>query len=324
MPRMDDQQLQRLIDSYEQFYFTHDDPVPFKGKLKIYPVLVKDYYKFYSTVSLFTQNKNEDPTGKGIAMTHLDYLIMKTEQEYPNHEENIFSIITMFELIFRIKNGLKCEDCGEETYVSWDEIHDILIKAELAKKNKTGKAFEEEDLYNAFNDLRICPICGKNRQEVIRFNSLQNGKKDFIVDGIEITSDDFDLLRKVIAYQNMPDYDDEYIDPDLKADLEEQARLENPNNIQPTLEKQETCIIAATSYTYETIKELSIRHLVLLLRTVDAKLHYFCYRQAEASGMVKFEKDAIKHWIYAPDKQSKYSKLKSLDSFKEKMANVAI
>ena len=75
MPRMDDQQLQRLIDSYEQFYFTHDDPVPFKGKLKIYPVLVKDYYKFYSTVSLFTQNKNEDPTGKGIAMTHLDYLI---------------------------------------------------------------------------------------------------------------------------------------------------------------------------------------------------------------------------------------------------------
>ena len=127
----------------------------------------------------------------------------------------------MFELIFRIKNGLKCEDCGEETYVSWDEIHDILIQAELAKKNKTGKAFEEEDLYNAFNDLRICPICGKNRQEVIRFNSLQNGKKDFIVDGIEITSDDFDLLRKVIAYQNMPDYDDEYIDPDLKADLEE-------------------------------------------------------------------------------------------------------
>ena len=100
--------------------------------------------------------------------------------------------------------------------------------------------------------------------------------------------------------------------------MEEMARLENPNNVQPSLEKQESCIVASTAYTYETIKELSLRHLVLLLRTVDAKLHYFTYRQAEASGMVKFEKDALPHWIYSSDKKNKYDKLQSLEKFKSK------
>ena len=49
-------------------------------------------------------------------------------------------------------------------------------------------------------------------------------------------------ILKIFCYQNMPDYDDEYIDPELKADLEEAARLRNPNNVQPSLEKQECCL----------------------------------------------------------------------------------
>ena len=77
-----------------------------------------------------------------------------------------------------------------------------------------------------------------------------------MVGNVEITDDDFDLLRKVVCYYNMPDYDDDYIDPELKAELELAAKLENPNNVQPTLEKQETCLIASTAYTYETIKNI--------------------------------------------------------------------
>ena len=80
--------------------------------------------------------------------------------------------------------------------------------------------------------------------------------------------------------------------------------------------------MASTAYTYETIKNLSIRHLVLLLRTVDAKLHYFTYRQAEASGMVKFSGE-LQHWIYSNDKKSKLDGVQSLDSLRDKLQNVA-
>ena len=38
---------------YEQAYFSNDEPVPFVGGLKIYPALVKDYYKLkYDTKTL--------------------------------------------------------------------------------------------------------------------------------------------------------------------------------------------------------------------------------------------------------------------------------
>ena len=112
------------------------------------------------------------------------------------------------------------------------------------------------------------------------------------------------------------------LDPELEAELQEAARLENPNATSPSLEKQESCLVASTSYKYSELKELSIRKLVLLLRTVDKKLHYFTYRQAEASGMVSF-KSELPHWIYGSDKRDKFERLQTLDSFKEKMAQVA-
>ena len=232
----------------------------------------------------------------------------------------------MFELIFHIQNGIKCE-CDEDgdTFMSYQDIYKAMGEIEKKYQGDDSNAeLSQQQILTEFYNLQKCPKCGKVRENVIRYNNLPNGKKDFIVDGVEITKDDYNLLRKVVCYQNMPDYDDEYIDPELKAEMEEAARLSNQNNVSPTLEKQESCIVASTSYTYETVKELSIRHLVMLLRTVDAKLHYFTYRQAEASGMVKFEKDALPHWIYSSDKKSKFDSLQSFDDFKGKFTNANV
>lgn len=77
------------------------------------------------------------------------------------------------------------------------------------------------EVLKIFNEIRKCPECGKPRDEIIKFKDLGSNKHSIIVDGVEINKDDFDILRKIVPYQNMPDYDDEYIDPDLKADLEE-------------------------------------------------------------------------------------------------------
>ena len=42
------EQLQKKLDLWEKCYFSLDEAVPFKDNLRVYPVLVKDYYKFYS------------------------------------------------------------------------------------------------------------------------------------------------------------------------------------------------------------------------------------------------------------------------------------
>ena len=42
------EELKKKLDYYEQAYFYTDSPVPFLDDLKIYPVMAKDYYRFYS------------------------------------------------------------------------------------------------------------------------------------------------------------------------------------------------------------------------------------------------------------------------------------
>ena len=267
------------LEMYEQVYFTHDEPVPLKGHLKVYPVLVKDYNLFYSCIDIFTINKNEDPNG--ITMSNLDYFIYLMQPEQPNSEMFTRKAINMFELIFHIKNGIKCEcDKDNDTYISYEDIYKFIAEKE---QNAQGE-LSNEDIMKYFYEIKKCPKCGKIRDDLIKFNDLPNGKKDLIVDGVEIDKTTFDELRTLVCYYNIVDYDDEYIDPELEAELQEAARLENPNAVSPSLEKQETCLVASTSYKYSELKELSIRKLVLLLRTVDKKLHYFTYRQAEASG----------------------------------------
>lgn len=314
--------LQQLIEYYQQVYFTHDDPVPFIGKLQIYPVMVTDYYLFYSLIDIFKLDKNADITGVGISMTHLGYFIYHMKQD--TEEAQIFTnkAIKLFELIFHIKNGIKCTcDDHNDTFLAYSDLLAELVLEEK-KIEDSKEELTDDQLVHILSKIRKCPKCGQQREDIIRFNKIDDRTEDLIIDGVEIKPDNFELLRKIVLYQNIPDYNDEYINPELKAELELAAKLENPNNVTPTLEKQELCLAASTSYTLEEIKKMSIRHMVMLLRTVDAKLHYFTYKQAESSGFVKFSSE-IQHWVYSSDKpKSLLDRAMSLSGLKTKMAPV--
>ena len=306
--------IKTKIKYYEQRYFSNDEPVPFVGGLKIYPVLVKDYYKFYSVISCFTINKNED--NEGISMSNLEYLYYRMTSNEDENGAMISQFVNLLEMIFHITYGLKCPKCGK--ILSYDEVGGVIKKLQRDAGKDTDKA--QNDIKEYLMSIQICSDCEQERYETIRYE-YDKKRCLLFVDNIKITKRDFDELRKVVCFQNMPDYDDDYIDPELKAELEEAARLRNPNNVQPSLEKQECCIISSTGYTFETIKNISIRKLVMLLRTIDSKLHYFAYRQAEASGMVSF-KGELNHWIYGESKEDKFAHIQKLDDFKDKLKHV--
>lgn len=52
------EELQQKINYLEKVYFSLDEPVPFRKDIIVYPVMVKDYYKFYSTLPCLTMDKN--------------------------------------------------------------------------------------------------------------------------------------------------------------------------------------------------------------------------------------------------------------------------
>ena len=299
------EQILQLMKFYEQKYFTHDEPVPFKKHLKIYPAKVREYYDFYFNILCFKMNKNED--SEGVMMSHLGYLLHKVDDK-ENGGQIYNQLINLLEMIFHINNGLKCPKCGD--LITFEQINQEIEKINSISDEITRELFLKKYL----EDVTFCDKCTEtspkkngeeSSKEVLRSTHLETlddkknkypvryqvidysnkqGSMKLLVDGVEINSNDYDLLRNIVLYYNIPDYDDEYINPELKAELEEVARLKNPNNVQPSLEKQESCIVSTGVYTYETIKDITIRKMVILLRTIDARLHYFAYRQGELSG----------------------------------------
>ena len=115
--------------------------------------------------------------------------------------------------------------------------------------------------------------------------------------------------------------DDVYIDPDLKEELDIKAQMQNKDYTSPTLEKQLICVSISTPYTIEQLKEISMRKLSLMLKTIDAKESYYAQVQAMYSGMVKFKQDP-KHWIFSDNSRDISKELTTLDDVKKKFAPV--
>ena len=325
------EQLQKKLDLWEKCYFSLDEAVPFKDNLKVYPVLVKDYYKFYSCFPCLTMDKNtkmvigEDGTPikvsnpKGIGMSYLGYLI-ESMQEGEIGAALTSQLIGLIELVFHEKNGFFCPNCGEE--ILFEEIKNELdnITKEIVESKGTKEQIDIAKI-EYFKEKMKCKKCGSNMREIISIKNEGNIKK-LSIKNTDISPKDFDELKALVSRQNILDYDgDKYVDPDLKEELEIKARLQNKNYTSPSLEKQMVCVCAGTGYTLKELKEIPLRKLTLLLKTVDSKANYYAQVQGAYSGMVKFKQDP-KHWIFGDNKRDIASEFTSLESFTGKFNDV--
>ena len=325
------EQLQKKLDLWEKCYFSLDEAVPFKDNLKVYPVLVKDYYKFYSCFPCLTMDKNtkmvigEDgrpikvSNPKGIGMSYLGYLI-ESMQEGEIGATLTSQLIGLIELVFHEKNGFFCPNCGEE--ILFEEIKNELDS--ITKTIMESKGTKEQvDIAKIeyFKEKMKCKKCGSNMREIISIKNEGNIKK-LSIKNTDISPKDFDELKALVSRQNILDYDgDKYVDPDLKEELEIKARLQNKNYTSPSLEKQMVCVCAGTGYTLKELKEIPLRKLTLLLKTVDSKANYYAQVQGAYSGMVRFKQDPV-HWIFGDNKRDIASEFTSLESFTGKFNDV--
>ena len=350
--------LQDKLDFYEQAYYSLDDPVPFKKELKVYPVLVKDYYTFYNCLSCLTMDKTvktvvengktiKIPNPEGIAQSYMAYLIT-TMQDIKIGPLVTAQVMQLFELVFHIPRGIYCPHCGKQ--LTYDEAFGGLKNFVQEKVNESNKLFAEavkkreeetgekaevnkipDELmdkikrsaeFEYYKQALTCSECGEEMRDVFSIKT-QGALKRLMVKEVEITDDEFDELKALIPRQNILDYDgDKYMDPDLKEELEIKARLQNQDYTSPTLEKQLTCVAVGTGFTFEYLKTITMRKLSMLLRTVDRKGTYYAQLQASMSGMVTFKEGSIKHWIFSDDKKNIAQELTSLEAFEKKFERV--
>lgn len=323
------------LESYEHEFFREDKPIPFHG-LTIYPVPVRNFEIFSNCVSCFTLNKNEEAAG--IRMSHLEYLVSKTEKK-ENNEGQIWSykIQKLFELIFHIQNGLKCKKCGKILLYDGPEftafiksLRDMIVKANTSGTSgdeKNGKKEEEKNEAKGEAPSLKCPSCGGTEflEEIKIMQDPVTKKHYFSVDGQSIYKQDFDELRQIVLFQNFYDYsDDSWVDPEIKKDHEEKTRIEQKkNDVHATIEKKVVCLSISTHYSFSEIYDMSIRKFTLALATVDDLINYKITRQALMSGFASLPKgEKLEHWIYKPDKDMYGDSYKSVDQIKEDVSRL--
>jgi len=163
-------EILKKIDFYEQYYFSLDKPVPIKDNLMCYPILVKDYYKFYNCLGCITMDKNvkkiqDKNTGmvktvsnlKGLRMNYFEFLIDSIINE-PEGQLLGAQFLELLEMAFHVTKGMYCPKCekeisytdvlkGQKEYV--DEVVERtrnLYEKSLQEEEKNGKIIEDREM----------------------------------------------------------------------------------------------------------------------------------------------------------------------------------
>ena len=113
-----------------------------------------------------------------------------------------------------------------------------------------------------------------------------------------IRQKEFDDIKRIILYQNILDYDDEYISPELKKAMKEQDELLSKNIQIPSLERKIAIIASHTGITQKEQYGMSIRTHSLLFKEVAGEVNY---QATKAISLYGGKPDAVE-WIYPKTK----------------------
>lgn len=176
--------------------------------------------------------------------------------------------------------------------ISMSYLDYIIYLMQMEEREKEpGKP----NINEMFLECLILLVTNKDGAE-IRYG-VDGKKKSFIeINGVVLHKKEFDKFRKFILVQNIPDYKEEYINPELEADLKKADEIRNKGKTPCDIEKQMMAVVIGSSLTLEEVKEMTIRKFFIALEMIDKKLHYTILKQASLSGFVEFKQE-ITHYL---------------------------
>lgn len=133
-----------------------------------------------------------------------------------------------------------------------------------------------------------------------------------------ITDNDFDKIRRAILYQNILEYDDRDINPDVKRAYEEYIRLKNKNGKVVPLEHKILCVQLKTGMSKEAIGDLTVRNFLQLFDLIVAESEYNTLMLARMNGA---KVDSFEHWALKERKDKYAEAFCDANQFKDKIQN---
>ena len=199
------------------------------------------------------------------------------------------------------KNALNSVEIIQMSYL------DFLLKVMLPT-DKSGLLLDK--LSNIF---RLCLGMKTWKLKVKEKQKLSIVAPD---DSFEITGKQFDDIKRIILYQNVPHYDDTYIDPDLKKMMDEVDRLKSQGISAPNLERRMAIITAHCGVNKQTLMQYTMRSLQLLFEECAGEVEFTTLRPIMLyAGKAK----ELEHWIYKKKKDRLDGYITSVESYNKSM-----
>ena len=281
------------IKQYEK-ELTFDKPIEY------IPIKYKDKLK-----QILDKLKNvKDKSQAKMLINQMDEILNIKILIYPVKMINYFNFYDNIKCLLIDKNKISDKKIISMSYL------DFLIT--LMKDPSEGQIYRNM-LYSLFS------LCFHIEQKDLGYKEYKLDHHYFYINNIEFTKKDFDILKKIICYQNMPSYDDRYISPDVQEQIDAMHELKG-KDINASLERQIVSLMASTHYTLDEIENMTIRKFILTLEKVDKKLHYQIYTLASFIPFVKF-KEKIPHWIYGENEDKFKNILLDAKGFESKIGS---
>lgn len=156
-----------------------------------------------------------------------------------------------------------------------------------------------QDQTNIDRFMNILKYCLHINSPYIGFDE---NNKPYLVDkenDILIGPKDFENIKRLILYQNLIRYDDEYINPELKAMMNEIDELKNKGIDSPTIERRIAIITAHCGLSKQEQLKMTYRSHSLLFEEVYGEVEYITLRPIALFGG---NGDKIDNWIYKKKK----------------------
>lgn len=179
-----------------------------------------------------------------------------------------------------------------------------------------------KDQMNINKFLNILKYCLHMDNEAVEIGYDANNKP-FLRDkdnDIEIKSKDFDNICRIIMYQNLIHYDDEYVNPEIKKMMAEVDAVKNAGIESPTIERRMAIITAHCGISKQEQMNMTYRSHSLLFEEVYGEVEFTTTRPIL---LYAGKGNEIDHWIYKKKKDKYDGYMTDADSYAQSMGGDA-
>lgn len=231
------------------------------SEIKIYPIQLKDYHAFISHIGILQVDKED------LTSNNYDMLSGEIDDVYSNSIRNKMSVEEMLdifsknnlEIVFYLKNN-------EDSNFIDDSLKIIFSLSFHLEINKIEFKHIEKDLYLILNDKII------------------------------LSDVDFDNLRKIINYQNFPDFSDKKINLSVKQEIETYNRMQMKKYQIPSLEDRVSAFCVLKNIKSSDVWDMTIRRFLKEESMIHAVQGYILNQIALSNGATI--KGGVEHFLY--------------------------